>query len=112
MGFVREGTEFQEITIKTNHVFSDVFFFFFFFFFFLNILLRSYPIRVMRKPDACLCENNGTDQLCSNCTADQRLCFCFTKRTILLFLKHEIFVSFYNHPFWMLRSVHYENMPM
>ena len=29
----------------------------------------------MRKPDFCLCENNGAEQLCSNCTADQRLCF-------------------------------------
>ena len=27
----------------------------------------------MRKPDFCLCKNKGTDQLCSNCEADQRL---------------------------------------
>ena len=27
----------------------------------------------MRKPVQCLCENKGSDQLCSNCTADQRL---------------------------------------
>ena len=31
--------------------------------------------RVMRKPDFCLYENKGADQLYSNCTADQRLCF-------------------------------------
>ena len=24
---------------------------------------------------SCICENKGADQLCSNCTADQRLCF-------------------------------------
>ena len=30
----------------------------------------------------CLCENKGTDQLCSYCTADQRLCFRFTDSTI------------------------------
>ena len=30
---------------------------------------------VMRKPDICLCENKGADQLCSNCEADRRLCF-------------------------------------
>ena len=29
----------------------------------------------MRKPDFCLCENKGADQLRSNCEADQRLCF-------------------------------------
>ena len=29
----------------------------------------------MRKLDFCLCENKGADQLCSNCTADQHLCF-------------------------------------
>ena len=30
----------------------------------------------------CLCENNGADQLCSNCTADQHLCFRYTDSTI------------------------------
>ena len=30
------------------------------------------------KPDFCLCENKGANQLCSNCTADQRLCFRYT----------------------------------
>ena len=28
----------------------------------------------MRKPGFCLGENKDADQLCSNCTADQRLC--------------------------------------
>ena len=36
----------------------------------------------MRKPDFRLCENTGADQLCSNCTADQRLCFRYTDSTI------------------------------
>ena len=31
--------------------------------------------RIMRKPDFFICENKGADQLCSNCTADLRLCF-------------------------------------
>ena len=36
----------------------------------------------MRKPPAfCICENKGADQLCSNCTADQRLCFCYIDST-------------------------------
>ena len=30
---------------------------------------------VMRKPDFCICEIKGADQLCGDCTADQRLCF-------------------------------------
>ena len=34
--------------------------------------------RAMRRSDFCLCENKGADQLCSNCTADQRHCFCYT----------------------------------
>ena len=32
---------------------------------------------INRKQDYCLCENKGADQLCNNCTADQRLCFCY-----------------------------------
>ena len=35
----------------------------------------------MRKPDFCLCENKGADQLRSNCEADQRLCFRYTDST-------------------------------
>ena len=38
----------------------------------------------MRNLDFCLCENKGADQLCSNCEADQRLCFRYTDSTILL----------------------------
>ena len=36
----------------------------------------------MRKPEYCLCENKGADQLCSNCTADQHLYFRYTNSTI------------------------------
>ena len=48
---------------------------------FLPILLhirkvaRDYMSCVMRKPDFCLGENKGADQLRSNCEADQHLCF-------------------------------------
>ena len=28
---------------------------------------------ITRKPDFCLCEDKGADQLCSNCSADQPL---------------------------------------
>ena len=44
----------------------------------------------MRKPDFCLCENKGADQLCSNCTADQRLCFRYMDSTISLLHESEI----------------------
>ena len=46
--------------------------------------------RFMRKQDFCLCKNKGTDQLCSNCTADQRLCFRYTDSTISLLSKSKI----------------------
>ena len=44
----------------------------------------------MRKPDFCLCENKGADQLRSFCEADQRLCFRYMDSTIPLVLKSEI----------------------
>ena len=42
--------------------------------------------RIVRKPDFCLCENKGADQLRSNCEADQRLCFRYSDSTIPLLL--------------------------
>ena len=36
----------------------------------------------MRKPDFCICENIGADQLFSYSTADQHLCFRYTDSTI------------------------------
>ena len=45
---------------------------------------------VMRKPDFCICENKAADQLCGNCTADQRLCFHHMDSAILLLSKSEI----------------------
>ena len=44
----------------------------------------------MRKPFFCICENKDTDQLHSNCAADQRLCFRYTGSTIPLLPKSEI----------------------
>ena len=45
----------------------------------------------MRKPDFFLSENKGADQLCSNCTADQRLCFRYSDNTIPFLLKIQNF---------------------
>ena len=44
---------------------------------------------IMRKP-ACICENKGANQLHSNCTADQRLCFRNIDSTIPLLPKSEL----------------------
>ena len=46
--------------------------------------------RVMRKPDFCICENKGADQLRSNCAADQHLCFRYVDSTIPLLSKSQI----------------------
>ena len=52
----------------------------------------------MRKPDFCLGENKGADQLRGNREgyreADQRLCFRYTDSTLSLLIKSEI-SSFY-----------------
>ena len=45
---------------------------------------------IMRKPDFCLCENKGVDQLRSNCEADQHLFFRYKDSTISLLLKSQI----------------------
>ena len=58
------------------------------------LILAIYMSRVTRKPDFCLCENKGADQLRSNCEADQRLCFRYTDSTLSLLIKSEI-SSFY-----------------
>ena len=44
----------------------------------------------MGKRTIFICENKDADQLCSNCTADQRLCFRYTDSTIPILLKSEI----------------------
>ena len=44
----------------------------------------------MRKPTIDICENKDADQLCSNCTADQRLCFRFSDSTIPPLLNSKI----------------------
>ena len=43
-----------------------------------------------RKAASCLCGNKDTKQLGNNCTADQRLCFCYTDSADLLISKPEI----------------------
>ena len=45
---------------------------------------------VVRKPAFCIQENEGTDQLCGNCAADQCLCFCYIDSTVSLLPKSKI----------------------
>ena len=40
--------------------------------------------RCIKKSTICICENKDADQLYSNCTADQPLCFRYSDRTGLL----------------------------
>ena len=56
----------------------------------LSWLCYMYLSRFMRKQDFCLGENKGTDQLRSNCEADQRLYFRYSDSTIPLLLKAKI----------------------
>ena len=49
-----------------------------------------YMSLVMRKSAFCICENKDTDQLRSNCAADQCLFFRYTDSTIPLLPKSEI----------------------
>ena len=54
-----------------------------------ELLLYYEP--VVRKPDFCLGENKGADQLRGNREeAGQRLCFCYTDSTISLLSKFKI----------------------
>ena len=46
--------------------------------------------RHVGKPTICIGENKDSDQLRSNCEADQRLCFRYSDSTIPLVLKSEI----------------------
>ena len=46
--------------------------------------------RRMGKPTICIGENKGADQLCSNCEADQRLCFRYTDSTFPLLSKFKM----------------------
>ena len=52
--------------------------------------VELYMSRIVRKPDFCLGENKGADQLRGNREADQRLCFRYSNSTIPLLLKSEI----------------------
>ena len=74
---------------------KEIFFFSFFFFFFFrkksSVCIKQPShhhslSRIVRKPDFCLCENKGADQLRSNCEADQHLCFRYLDSTIPLLL--------------------------
>ena len=53
------------------------------------LIVRHMSLR-MRKSTICICENKDADQLCSNCKADQCLCFRHTDSKIPLILKSKV----------------------
>ena len=71
-----------------------------------------YMSSIMRKSAFCICGNKDTDQLCSNCAADQRLCFHyivqmfiplllnpkFQASSLLLWLYHTVCVGLGGNP--------------
>ena len=52
--------------------------------------LSEHMSLVMRKPEFCIRENKGADQLCGNRTTDQHLCFRHTDSTIPLLSKSDL----------------------
>ena len=57
----------------------------------INGLIFKQLSQVKRKPGFCiLCKIKATDQLGSNCTADQCLCLCYIDSRILLLPKSKI----------------------
>ena len=55
----------------------------------INVFIHSSACqvsRIVRKPDLCLCENKGADQLRGNREADQCLCFRYTDSIFPLLL--------------------------
>ena len=50
----------------------------------------------MRKPKICICKNKDADKLCSNCTADQHLCFHHRYSTIPLLLASSFMLRLYS----------------
>ena len=55
--------------------------------------------------DFCLCENKDADQLCSNCTADQRLCFHNTLSTIPPLLNFKIPAFVCDYTGWLVSGL-------
>ena len=53
-------------------------------------MFSKHMSRDARKPDNCLCENKGADQLRGNREADQRLCFRYSDSTIPPLLNSKI----------------------
>ena len=56
----------------------------------------------MRKPAFCICEVKGTDQMCHNCEADQRLCYYYIVQS-LYFLNPKFQASI--HLLWLYSPV-------
>ena len=80
MGEIKVTQKFPDLQYQVQHCIRLI----------MTEIQEPYMCRVVRKQNYCLCENKGTDQLSSYCTADLRLCFRYTDSTIQLFPKSQI----------------------
>ena len=64
----------------------------------------KYSVVLAENPEFCICKNKGADQLCGNCTADQRLCFSYIVK-FLFFLNPKFQVS--SHLLWLVLDPEY-----
>ena len=71
--------------------------------FFYIINAANHLSRFMINPDFHKCKNKGADQLCSNCTADQRLVFAIMIVQSLFFLNPKFQAS--SHLLWLCSLV-------
>ena len=68
--------------------------------FIILLFCQSHLSRVARKPDFCIGENKGADQLCGFHTLDQRLCFVFAAYTDTFIYLHPNFQAS-SHLLWL-----------
>ena len=69
------------------------------------LLWRNQMSRIVRKPDFCLCENKGADQLRGNHEADQRLCFRYTYSIFPLLLIQAVQCSLVQNIYFGLQKI-------
>ena len=64
--------------------------------------------RVLRKPDFCICETKGADQLCDCPAVDQSLCFPYIDTIMTLLPKSKFQAS--SRLLWPYRPVYINNL--
>ena len=72
----------KEILLKTTMLTRQIYA--------VNFDFKTILATAWQKPTICICENKDADQLCSNCTADQHLCFRHTDSTMPILLLSKV----------------------